>query len=234
MITLILGANSDIAKAIAVELKNDELILASRNIPELKSFVDLNNIKAKIVDFDALNFNSHEQFFNENKNIDCVICAFGYLGNQENAQTNFKEAQLIIQSNFTGCVSILDKYATHFQENKKGQIVGISSVAGDRGRKSNYYYGASKAAFDAYLSGLRNRLFNSGVKVLTVKPGFVETKMLKGIKTPAFLTASPTQVAKKIVAKKGTKNVIYITSKWYWVMCVIKYIPEFIFKRMNL
>lgn len=234
MRTLILGANSDIAKAIAIELINDELILASRNTTELKSFVNEKNIKAKIVYFDALNFDSHEEFFKQNKEVDCVVCAFGYLGNQENAQTNFTEAQLIIQSNFNGCVSILDKYVNYFEQNKKGQIVGISSVAGDRGRKSNYYYGASKAAFDAYLSGLRNRLFNSEVKVLTVKPGFVETKMLKGIKTPSFLTASPTQVAKKIVAKKEKRNVIYVTSKWYWVMFIIKAIPEFIFKRMSL
>ena len=235
MKTLILGANSDIGKAIAIELKDEELILASRNIKALKKFTVDNQLNAQTVHFDALDYASHQVFFDTNKNINKVICVFGYLGSHEKAKKDFTEAKKIIETNYLGAVSILDKYALFFKEEGKGEVIGISSVAADRGRQSNYYYGSAKAGFESYLSGLRNRLHSSGVNVLTVKPGFVRTKMIEGIDTPSFLTAQPKQVAQTIVksSKKG-RNVIYVSGKWYWIMSIIKTIPEFIFKKLNL
>ena len=116
-----------------------------------------------------------------------------------------------------------------------GIIIGVSSVAGDRGRKSNYYYGSSKAAFSSYLSGIRNRLNLSNVTVLTVKPGFIKTKMTRELEFPNILSSSASNVAEKIFnAQQDKKNVIYV--KWFWryLMLVIKIIPERIFKKTSL
>jgi decaprenylphospho-beta-D-erythro-pentofuranosid-2-ulose 2-reductase len=236
MSTLILGANSDIAKEIALLLNEKEnLILASRDTTSLSTYINDNNIKGEVVLFDATDIDSHKAFFQNHQNIDSVICAFGILGNHEKAIQNFSEASKIINTNYVGAVSILDLYASYFENRKSGLIVGISSVAADRGRKSNYYYGSAKAGFEAYLSGLRNRLYDSKVHVMTVKPGFVKTKMITGMKTPGFLTSTPEKVAKRIIkTSKNKRNIIYISWKWYWVMGIIKNIPEFIFKKLNL
>ena len=140
-----------------------------------------------------------------------------------------------MDTNYTGLVSILNIVANDFEKNKNGFIVGISSVAGDRGRKSNFIYGSAKAAFATYLSGLRNRLFNLNVHVLTVKPGFVETKMTEGLNLPVKLTAKTEEVANDIFkAQQKGKNVIY--TKWFWryIMLIIKNIPEFYFKKMSI
>lgn len=114
-------------------------------------------------------------------------------------------------------------------------IVGVSSVAGDRGRASNYVYGASKAGFSAYLSGLRNRLARTNVRIVTVKPGFVRTSMTDGMDLPAALTATPVAVAQRIIAlETGTANVVYTLRAWRPIMGIIRALPEPIFKRLKL
>ena len=113
--------------------------------------------------------------------------------------------------------------------------MGISSVAGDRGRKTNYIYGSSKAAFSAYLGGLRNRLDSSGVSVLTVKPGFVATKMTQDLDLPEKLTAQPNDVAEDIFnAQQKKRNILYTKAIWQLIMLIIKHIPEFIFKKLSI
>jgi short-subunit dehydrogenase len=160
---------------------------------------------------------------------------FGYLGDQSKAETNWEEARRIIDTNYTGCVSILNVVAEAYAKKGAGTIVGISSVAGDRGRQSNYIYGSAKAGFTAYLSGLRNRLFKQKVNVITVKPGFVNTKMTAGLKLPPGLTAQPDQVAKRVgAAVSSGKSVVYVLPIWALVMLVIRCLPEFIFKRLKL
>jgi len=125
--------------------------------------------------------------------------------------------------------------ANDFERRKKGVIVGISSVAGERGRQSNYIYGSAKAGFTAYLAGLRNRLFHHGVHVVTVKPGFVKTRMIENLSTPGPLTASPKNVATSVLrAIKKKKDIIYVLSIWSVVMLMIRMIPESIFKRLKL
>ena len=164
-----------------------------------------------------------------------VISAVGYLGDQEKAQTNFEEAKKIIDTNYTGIVSLFNIIANDFEQRRSGFIVGISSVAGDRGRKSNYIYGSAKAALTAYLSGLRNRLYDAQVNVLTVKPGFVATSMTAGMDLPEKLTAQPEEVAKDIYeAQQKGKNVLYTKWIWRWVMLIICNIPEFQFKKMSI
>ena len=239
---LILGASSDMATAIARKFAQDkfDILLAGRNVQQLSEFkTDLEiryKVKAEVVKFDALDFANHESFY---KNLpfhpDITICVFGYLGDQQKATANWKEAENIIQSNFTGAVSILNIISEDYKTRKSGVIAGISSVAGERGRQSNYIYGSAKAGFTAYLSGLRNSLHKFGVHVITVLPGFVYTKMTADLKLPPILTATPEQVAlevQKAVQKK--KNIVYVKWMWRWIMLTIKNIPEGMFKKLKL
>ncbi|MEI9917747.1 MAG: SDR family oxidoreductase [Bacteroidota bacterium] len=222
---LILGASSDIGVALANEFtrRGDTVTLASRN-PQ-----------GKEIRFDALNFEGHLAWFNGLELPDVTICLFGYLGDQKKAQQDWNESKKIIDSNYTGAVSILNVVAEKYRSLGKGMIVGFSSVAGERGRQSNFIYGSAKAGFTAYLSGLRNSLYPAGVHVMTVKPGFMYTKMTKGLQLPASLTAKPEAVAKKVIgAIDSKKNVVYIMGIWRLIMFVIRSIPEFIFKRMKL
>lgn len=239
---LIIGAKSDIAKAAAREYAKHgyDLYLAARNSVELEDFANDISVRtqriARITELDILDFESHQSFYDqfEEKPLG-VISAIGYLGNQKNAQTDFSEAKRIIDTNYTGIMALLNIIANDFELRRSGFIVGISSVAGDRGRKSNYIYGSAKAALTAYLSGLRNRLYDAQVHVLTVKPGFVVTKMTEGMKLPEKLTAQPEEVAKDIYkAQQKCKNEIYTKRIWKYIMMIIKMIPEWKFKGMSI
>lgn len=239
---LILGATSDMAVAIARQLASEgySITLAARSKERLTAMEGDLRVRSKAmvssVYFDALDFESHQRFYDDLlEKPDIVICVFGMLGDQGEAQGSWKHAHDIINTNYTGAVSILNVIANDFERRKKGMIIGISSVAGERGRQSNYIYGSAKAAFTAYLSGLRNRLYHHGVHVATVKPGFVRTKMIENISTPGLLTASPKKVAQRISKVIRSKNnTIYVLSVWRLVMLIIKLIPEGIFKRLKL
>ena len=239
---LIIGAKSDIAKATArVYAKHGyDLYLAARESNQLQEFA--NDVATntgrniKLVELDVLNHESHHTFY---ENLDekplGVITAVGYLGKQEKAQADFIETQKIIDTNYIGLVSLFNIISSDFEDRRSGFLIGISSVAGDRGRKSNYIYGSAKAAFTAYLSGLRNRLYNSHVHVLTVKPGFVATKMIEGLNLPERLIAQPETVAIDIYnAQQRGKNILYTKWVWKWIMMIIKMIPEWKFKKTNL
>ena len=239
---LIVGAKSDIAKAIAwVYARHGyDLYLAARNAGELQAFAGDITEKlqrtVKLLELDILNYENHQEFYEQlaEKPLG-VISAVGYLGNQEKAQTDHREAKLIMDTNYTGVVSLFNIIANDFEQRHSGFIVGISSVAGDRGRKRNYYYGAAKAALTAYLSGLRNRLYDTQVHVLTVKPGFVATKMTEDMSLIERLTAQPDEVAVDIFnAQQNNRNVLYTKRLWRWVMLMIRLIPEWKFKRLNI
>ena len=240
---LILGATSDMAVAIArqLALEGYSITLAARNTDRLSALEGDLRVRHKVMvssaRFDALDFPSHEAFYQSlPEKPDIVICVFGFLGEQSEAQRNWGHCHEIIDSNYTGAVSILNIVANDFERRKKGVIVGISSVAGERGRQSNYIYGSAKAAFTAYLSGLRNRLFHHGVHVVTVKPGFVKTKMIENLPaTPAMLTASPAKVASSVSkAIRRKKNTVFVLSAWALIMFVIRNIPEGVFKRLKM
>ena len=239
---LILGGNSDVGNSLAKDFGKlgSNLILTSRKEGQLDSFKsDLeirNKINCDVQLFDVLDFKSHDSFYGNLKmKPDIVISCIGYLDNQEKSENSFEESLKSIQTNFTGLVSILNIISNDFESRKFGIIVGISSVAGDRGRGSNYIYGSSKSGFTSYLSGLRNRLFKSGVKVITVKPGFIKTKMTKHLNLPKILTASPNDISSDIIKSiKDKKNIIYTKWFWKWIMIIIESIPEFIFKKLKL
>lgn len=239
---LILGAKSDIAQATAREYAKHgyDLYLAARNVEELAGFANDVALRSqrvvKTFNLDILDYQSHQAFYEQlaDKPLG-VISAIGYLGDQEQAQSDFAEAKLIMETNYTGVVSLLNIISNDFAARGSGFIVGISSVAGDRGRRSNYIYGSAKAAFTAYLSGLRGRLCQAGVRVLTVKPGFVATKMTAGMNLPKLLTAQPAKVAEDIYrAQQKNRDVLYTRGLWRWVMVVVKLIPEWQFKRINI
>ena len=239
---VIVGAKSDIAKATAREYAQNgyDIYLAGRNISELETFAEDIRVRSEkaveLVELDILNYASHQAFYDSlaEKPLG-VISAVGYLGEQEKAQIDSDEAQKIMDTNYTGVVNLLNIIAHDFEQRRAGFIVGISSVAGDRGRKSNYIYGSAKAGLTAYLSGLRNRLYESQVHVLTVKPGFVATKMTEGMDLPEKLTAQPEEVAQDIFkAQQSGKSVLYTKWMWKYVMMIITSIPEFIFKKMSI
>lgn len=239
---LIVGATSDIAKAVAREYAKHgyDLYLAAREPKALEEFaqdiVVRTTQEVKLLALDILAFSTHAAFYDalEPKPLG-VVSAVGYLGEQKLAQTDFAEAKKIMDSNYTGVVSLLNIIADDFEARRSGFIVGISSVAGDRGRKSNYLYGSAKAALTAYLSGLRNRLYESQVQVLSVKPGFVATKMTAGMDLPEKLTAEPDEVAEDIFnGQQNGKDCIYTKWVWRYIMLIIKLIPEWKFKRMSI
>ena len=239
---LIIGAKSDIAKEVAREYAKNgyDLYLAGRNIDEMKDFENDIKIRSKadvkLKEFDITDFESHEQFYNslEPKPLGVIVVA-GYMAEQKTCENDWSETLNTINVNFTGAVSILNIISNDMEQNNNGFIVGVSSVAGDRGRKANYIYGSSKAAFTAYLSGLRNRLYESGVEVLTVKPGFVATKMTAELDLPAKLTAQPEDVAKDIfIAQQEGKDILYTKPIWRVIMMIIKMIPEWKFKGMSI
>ncbi|MGF6848533.1 decaprenylphospho-beta-D-erythro-pentofuranosid-2-ulose 2-reductase [Chitinophaga sp. W3I9] len=239
---LILGAGSDMAIAIARKFASEkyDIQLAGRNIaaliPQQQDLQVRYDVKATTHVFDAAGYQSHAAFYNDLPvPPDITICVFGYLGDQEKAQQNWQEAATIINSNYTGAVSILNIVAESYVARKQGTIVGISSVAGERGRQSNYIYGSAKAGFTAYLSGLRNRLFRSGVHVMSVQPGFVNTRMTQHLTLPPLLTAQPEAVATAVFkAVNRKKNVLYVKWHWRYIMLIIKLIPEGIFKKLSL
>ncbi len=239
---LILGAGSDIAIAIAKKFAANQysVQLAARNTDQLKPLQSdiriRNTVECTVHPFDALAFSTHQPFFDSlvpKPNV--TICVFGIMEDEDAAFENFASTQRMIDTNYTGAVSILNIAAKYYITQKQGTIVGISSVAGERGRQSKLIYGSAKAAFSAYLAGLRNKLFKDHVHVVSVKPGFVFTKMTEDLKLPALLTAQPSEVADAVYrAVQQKKNTVYVKWMWRWIMLIIKNIPEFQFKKMKL
>lgn len=241
---LIIGARSDIGQAVAhaFAAKGHPIQLAARGAESLEA--DVTDMKLRFDvpvsahDLDVLMPETFAAFIDELPGLPhVVVCAVGLMGEQlENeAVPNGTAASIVIRSNFEGPAAILGMFANRFADRGAGVVVGISSVAGDRGRATNYIYGSAKAGFTAYLSGLRNRMASQGVHVLTVLPGFVATKMTEDLDLPDKLTAQPDQVGQAIVSAVAKKrNVIYLKPVWQLIMLIIRNIPEAIFKRLKL
>ena len=237
---LILGAQSDIAKSIAKKFgeNNYNLVLAAKNIDELKiQSIDLKvryNIVVDIYEFDVLKNENYEKFLNNLKEVpSIVICAIGFMGEQKENEKNSDLRTKVLRTNYEGPINIISELANIYEKQGYGTIVGISSVAGDRGRLKNPFYGSSKAGLSSFSSSIRQELGKSKISVITVKLGFVRTKMTNHLNLPKFITSSPEQIAKIIYqAHKKKKNVVY-SKFWFSIMTIVKLIPEFIFKRMN-
>lgn len=191
------------------------------------------NTAAKDIDKQSMQVSGHQssQFIG----LDALFCSVGYLGDQKKAEQVIRECELIMQANFNGLLPMLTATAQFFKQQRSGSIMVVSSVAGERGRCSNYCYGSSKAAMTAFLSGMRCSLLPYNVHVMTIKPGYVASRMVAHKKLPPYITASTQRVAKDIV--KGFKrrsSVVYTMWLWRYIMAVVRLIPEFIFKRLNM
>ncbi len=227
--------------AYALARQGWDISLAGRDVQELRRIAaDLilrTGATVSVREFQAEDLESHEGFWedcvDQMEDLRCVVCAFGFMGSQDAQNEAPALAQQVMTINYTAAGTILMHAAKHFEEQKTGWIVGISSVAGERGRASNYVYGSAKAGFTQLLSGLRARLSKSGVSVLTVKPGFVDTAMTFG-KDGVFLVADPKDVGGQIVeAMTKRKDVVYIPGFWRLIMFIIRSVPEKVFKKMK-
>jgi short-subunit dehydrogenase len=243
---VIIGATSAIARAIARRLSTpgSQLVIAGRDPDDLNDLANDLQLRTNGIviplKLDVTEFESHPAFVDQCiatlGRIQGIVVCQGYMTDQQTAAEDWAQTQQMIDVNFASAASLINLFAPHLANRRQGFICGISSVAGDRGRQSNYLYGSTKAAFSTYLQGLRNQLFGSGVAVITMKPGYVDTSMTWGrLKSAWPPAASPDRVADDAVrAIRKRKNVVY--SPWYWryIMGVIRVIPEVIFKRLPL
>jgi decaprenylphospho-beta-D-erythro-pentofuranosid-2-ulose 2-reductase len=241
---LVLGATSSIAMATMRRLaaRNTRFMLVARNSDRLTAVTqDLMTRGAQKVDtwvMDLDDTTAHAEMLaiaaERLGRIDLALIAHGVLGNQQAAETDFEVAAAILHTNFIATVSMLTWLGNYFQAQRAGTLAVVSSVAGDRGRKSNYVYGASKGALNIFLEGMRNRIDRDGVQVLTIKPGFVATPMTAHVPHNA-LFASPNQVADGILkAIEQRRDVAYVPWFWYWIMLLVRAIPGSRFKKMNM
>jgi len=241
---LLLGAASAIAQETArlLAADGDQLYLVDRNEAgldvvardlKLRGAAQVDSMVADLNDFDT-----HDTILERAgtalSGLDVAILAYGLLGDQTEAEADFAHAELILRTNFLSAASLLTRIANEFQSAGRGTIIAISSVAGDRGRQSNYVYGSAKGALSLFLQGLRNRLHEHGVRVVTVKPGFVDTPMTAHMEL-GLLCVKPETVARGIYrAIDRGSDVAYLPWFWWPIITVIKLIPEPIFKRLKL
>jgi decaprenylphospho-beta-D-erythro-pentofuranosid-2-ulose 2-reductase len=241
---LVVGATSAIARGTAAALarRGYSLYLAGRDLSELARIAaDLRIRYQAEVGYgmvDISDYSAHRPFLRQVAEqaggLAGVLLAAGYLGDSTAARTCFKEAERILTVNLAGAVSFLGECTNYLEEQGEGFIIGLSSVAGDRGRQSNYHYGTAKGGLSIFLQGLRNRLFPAGIRVITVKPGFVDTGMTFGL-PGLFLVASPVAVGERIAAAlEQSQDIIYVPWFWRYIMLIIRLLPEFIFKRLKL
>ncbi|HTA17532.1 MAG TPA: SDR family oxidoreductase [bacterium] len=242
--TLLIGANSGIAEAVARRLaaRGEDLYLLGRSPERLQALAADLGVRggqvAGFAVFDARRLDTHAEILEAAVRalggLDAVLIAHGTLGDQKACEASVSETMDQLSTNALSVISLCTLLANRFEAQGSGCLAVISSVAGDRGRQSNYVYGTAKAAVSAFTQGLRNRLHRSGVHVLTIKPGFVDTPMTAGLKKgPLF--ASADQVAGGIVAAMDkAKDVVYLPFFWAPIMALIRAVPERIFKKLRL
>ncbi|VAW65922.1 Oxidoreductase, short-chain dehydrogenase/reductase family [hydrothermal vent metagenome] len=241
---LIIGATSAIAEACSklFATDKDQLYLLARNEERLSTLSkDLLIRGAASVEYSVFDVNDSDKVeqilthaIDVLKGIDTVLIAHGTLPDQKVCEADYSECLTALNTNMISTIQILTILANIFEAQGHGSIVAISSVAGDRGRQSNYIYGTAKGAISIFMQGLRNRLSKKGVDVITIKPGFVDSPMTADFdKGP--LWAKPDDIARGIIKaiEKG-KNDVYLPLFWWPIMLIIKSIPEFIFKKMSL
>jgi len=242
---LIIGATSAIASACARAWAEQgcEFFLVARSVEKLEQVkADLAARGAKAVAvyrMDATDFAAHgpmlESCITAMRQIDVALIAHGTLPDQKKCEQDVVVALDELTNNGVSVISLLTVLANQFEVQRCGTLAVISSVAGDRGRPSNYLYGTAKAAVSTFCEGLRARMFKVGVHVITIKPGFVDTPMTQGLALPKLLVADPTQVAKLILKGINKRNnTLYVPGFWRFIMLIIKAVPDFVFKRTKI
>jgi len=240
---LILGASSDIGRAAALRFAAAgwTLQLAGRDEQALaREAADItarHQVAVTAHPLDILSAPNFKAFLTSLPNLpDAAACVIGLLGDVALSAADPQDASKVMRSNYEGPALLLGELGEQMRERGSGTLIGISSVAGDRGRGSNYVYGSAKAGFTAFLSGLRNRLAKHGVRVVTIKPGIVRTKMTASLKLPPLVTAEADEVGKAIfeAATGQGADSRYVRRIWWPIMTIIKAIPEPIFKKLSL
>lgn len=243
---VIFGATSAIAGACARRWNalGANLFLVGRDTSRLETLAEDLRVrgggsKVAVASADLADTSGHDALFDAAEaalgGIDVVLMAHGTLPDQATCEASLDSTMEAIQVNALSYVSLLTLAANRLEAKGDGVICAISSVAGDRGRKSNYVYGAAKGMVSLFLGGLRNRLADKGVAVITIKPGFVDTPMTASFDKGGLLWASADTVAKGIVsAVKRRADVVYLPGFWWLIMFIIRHIPERIFKRLSL
>ncbi len=241
----VFGAGSDIARATVSELVRDGariVGLAAREPARLEPFgAHLHTLGATdvtTVGFDADAFDTHPDvvraIFNGRADVDVALLAFGVLGDQAASERDPAAALSVLRTNLMGSVSILIPVSERMRGQGHGTIVVLSSVAAERGRKSNFVYGASKAGLDTFSQGLGDRLAGTGVRVMVVRPGFVRSKMTAGLR-PAPLAATPHDVATAIADGLRTgAETVWVPSTLRWVMSGLRHAPRPLFRRLGV
>lgn len=227
---LILGANSDVAKQCILQYieKSFIIIAASRNTNSLENFVQQNNLNSKVsvLSFDAADFNSHQKFYDElPTKPNLVVYAAGFLVDNEKALNDFEGTHQMMTVNYMGAVSILNIIAMDESNKNLERIIGLSSLSGVRGRKSNFVYGSTKAAFTTYLAGLRQELAQRNITVNVLVSGYINTKINAGLDLNKSLLMEPDYVAKHIV-NAGNSFTIVPNFKWKLIYFILKILPE--------
>jgi decaprenylphospho-beta-D-erythro-pentofuranosid-2-ulose 2-reductase len=240
---LILGGGSDLGLAIARELVGHHartVVLAGRDPARFDTAAaelrKAGATRVETVPFDATDFAAHPRFVDDvfalTGDLDLVVIAFGVLGDAEAAERDATTALEIVQTNYTGVVSVAIPLAQRLEAQGHGTLVLLSSVAGERVRKANFVYGSSKAGADGFFQGLGDRLAGSGVHVMIVRPGFVRTKMTAGMKD-APMTTTPDVVAKAVAAALARdREIIWVPAPLRWVMAALRHLPRPIFRRL--
>ncbi len=240
---VVLGSNSEVAqafveKALEAGEKFEKIYLITSQLETAEKFAKHIDVKylqqSEIIELDLMkpiDFTTLDELETR-----LLFCASGYLGKgTEEGLYNYENTERIVDINYAKLIPVLNFFAEKMERRRSGTMIVLSSVAGERGRQSNFIYGSAKAGLTAYLSGLRNYLFDKKVHVMTVKPGFMDTKMTEGLPLNPSLTATPKQAANIIYkAYKDKKNVAYVLPVWQMIMLIIRNIPEFIFKKMKL
>ena len=240
---LILGATSDMGRAAALRFAAAgwSLQLAGRDDAALaRDAADLaarHQVSVTTHSLDILDTPAFTPFLDNLPVLpDAVVSVIGLLGDVHISATDPADAMRVMRSNFEGPAILLGELGERMRQRGAGTIIGISSVAGDRGRASNYIYGSAKAGFTAFLSGLRNRLAKHNVRVVTIKPGFVRTRMTADVKLPPLITGTADEVGTAVfeAATGQGADSRYVRRIWWLIMTIIKSIPEPIFKRLSL
>jgi short-subunit dehydrogenase len=228
---LLLGANSDVAKAAIIQYaaKGYRILAASRSTEELHTFVRQHVPQKELVTilyFDAVDFDSHENFYQQlPEKPHIVVYAAGYLKNNEEALLDFKGSFRMMQVHYAGAVSILNIVAMDKDNSRLERIIGLSSLSGVRGRKSNFIYGSTKSAFTQYLAGLRQYLFPRRIKVNVIVAGYIRSKMTAGLNLPESLMLEPSFIASAVV-NAGNTFTIVPGLKWKLIYTILKLMPE--------
>jgi decaprenylphospho-beta-D-erythro-pentofuranosid-2-ulose 2-reductase len=241
---LVLGGSSEIGLATARALvaeRTRTVILAARDPARLEeAAAELCALGAKSVDlveFDATDFDGHARFaervFERDEDIDAVMLAFGVLGDQARLERDARAARELLETNLVGAVSVALAVVERLRRQGHGTLVVMSSVAGERPRRANFIYGASKAGLDAFAQGLADSLVGTGVEVVVLRPGFVHTKMTAGLEPAPFATTPDAVAAAIVAALRSTPHTVWVPAQLRLVMSVLRHLPRAVFRRLE-